>query len=222
MTSLNLVTVVEPPVEPVGVEKVHELLRLDAFGSPPQHPLDPMIRNMIRTSREWVENYTKRALVRQTVMLVLPKFPRYRVRMGSAWEDEYESRSGGFELPRPPYLSMISIVYYDENNLLQTLPSSSYIVSDGAMIPEVRAAEPQDWPFTYARRDAVRATYEVGYPPVGSPDESADLVLSIPESIKQAILIGVQLQYDDMTPETRTAMENLRVSLLGSYRVYSF
>ena len=217
----NLQTIVEPVEEPVTLSEMYDLLRLDAFGSPPSHPHDEMLRNMIRASREWVEGYTRRALVQQTLRLVLPSFPRFRVLVSDrAWEDDaYESRSAHIELLRPPFVSLQEISYFDKSNVLQFLASESYFVSDLAMVPTVRVSESAEWPETYRREDAVRITYVVGYPPAGSPPDNFSA--NVPESIKQAIRFGVQLQYDDLSEETRTAMEAQRVALLGRYRVYT-
>lgn len=224
MSIENLETIVEPVQEPITLAQVYELMRLDALGSPPSHPHDNLLIGMIRASREWVENYTKRALVQQTVRLVVPTFPRFRILMSERqWDDDaYETRSGSIELRRPPLIEVLSIAYYDLQNVQQLVDLEDVVTSKASMVPEIRMKNEHDWPQTYPRRDAVQITYTVGYPPAGSPTETANLTDNIPQSIKQAILIGVQLQYDDVTPETRTALENLRVSLLGSYRVYSF
>lgn len=219
---INLQTIVEPPEEPVTLQEMYDLLRLDPLGSPPTHPHDAMLTNMIKASRQWVENYTKRSLVYQTVRLVINQFPRYRILVSDRnWEDDaYESRSSSIELPRPPFIQILDVTYFDTNNQLQTMDPTTYFVSDLAMVPALRVNDYLEWPETYRREDAVRITYITGYAPVGSPP--SDYISNIPEPIKQAIRFGVQLQYDDLTEETRTAMEAQRVQLLGSYRVYSF
>lgn len=218
---INLQTIVEPLEEPVTLQEMYDLLRLDPLGSPPAHPHDAMLTNMIKASRQWVENYTKRSLVYQTVRLVINQFPRYRVLVSDrSWgDDAYESRSSSVELPRPPFIQLLEVTYFDKNNQLQVMDPATYFVSDASMVPVLRVNNYLEWPETYLREDAVRITYVTGYAPAGSPPTNYSA--NVPEAVKQAIRYGVQLQYDDMTEETRTAMEALRVQLLGSYRVYS-
>jgi hypothetical protein len=56
--------------------------------------------------------------------------------------------------------------------------------------------------------------YTAGYQPVGSPP---DYAANIPAPIKQAILLGVELQYSPLTPQEREAAEKARDALLTPY-----
>ena len=219
---INIQTTVAPIEEPVTLLEMYDLLRLDPLGSPLTHPHDEMLRNMISASRVWAENYTRRSFVQQGLRLVLPRFPKFRVLMGrNSWgdEDDYESRSSSIELPKPPFLSIEEVAYFDESNVLQIVDPATYFVSAMAMVPALRLNGDLDWPDTCRREDAVRISYTTGYPPAGSPAD--DYSANVPAPIKQAIRFGTQLQYDDLSEETRTAMEAERISLLGSYRVYT-
>src|SRR6185295_16732230 len=97
--------------------------------------------------------------------------------------------------------------YYDVNNTLQTVSPSNYFVTDD-LVPRLQFVESFATPCTYRRDDAVRVDYVAGYPPVGSPPE--DYVANIPSQIKDAILLGAQLLYDQLSPEQRKAIEDAR------------
>ena len=76
---MNIITLVEPPVEPVTVAEVYEFLRWDAEeeGSPPApiFPLQDTISRHITTARIGVEQATRRSLVKQTLRLDRPCWP---------------------------------------------------------------------------------------------------------------------------------------------------
>ncbi len=202
---MNVIVVTEPPVEPVTLAEALAHLRLDAFGSPPEHPDDAMILRHIATARAEVERITGRALVQQTLRMAAPEFP-----------------CGGdyVELRRPPYISLMSVEYYDSLNVLNTLASSNYYINDSSDV--VARLEFIDGfnVSTYARSDAVRISWIAGYEPVGSPPD--DYTVNIPPAIKDAILLGVQLLYVQFKPDDREAIERTRAALLAGFGVVSF
>ena len=62
----------------------------------------------------------------------------------------------------------------------------------------------------YARDDAIRVNYLAGYAPLvsgTSESEVIDYTANVPRVVKAAILIGVQLQFDELSPEKRAALE---------------
>lgn len=217
---MNLITIVEPAVEPVSVEDMHAFLRLDALGSPSTHPDDGMLATMITSARQRAEQVTRRAFVQQTVRLVAGGFPCRRFAGGDAFGDEpWIERDGWMELPRPPFVEIVAVRHYDTDNTLQTLSPSAYFVSTQSMLAVLHPVAGEVWPETYRREDAVQVDYIAGYPPVGSP---ADLVAAVPAAIKDAIKIGVQLLYDELQSEKRDQLEATFQRLLTSYRVHKF
>jgi uncharacterized phiE125 gp8 family phage protein len=216
---VNLITIVEPTVEPITLEEVYLHLRMDPLGSPPTHPDDTMLASMITTARTRAEQVTRRAFVQQTVRLVQPGFP---VRsFGMQWDDEpWQVRDGWLELYRPPFTEVVQVRYYDTDNVIQTLAAENYFVTEESFVPRLMAAEGISWPATYCRDDAVQIDYVVGYDPDGSPP--SDYRANVPEQIKDAIKIGVQLLYDELAPEKRDQLEQTFQRLLASFRVHTF
>lgn len=223
---MNIIVTSAPAVEPVSLEELYLFLRMDPDGSPPTHPDDPMLETMITSAREKVEQTTRRALVQQSIRLVLPGFPARRVYGGhGGWgvdEDLYTDVDSPVELLRPPFQSIQTVRYYDQANVLQTLAADAYFVSSEAMVPALRPASGYCWPMTYRREDAVLIDYTVGYTPDGSPPDAAGWRENIPGSIKDAIKFEVQLQYDELAPEKRKDIEQTIARLLRSYVVPKF
>lgn len=216
---MNLITITQPPVEPVTLEEIYLHLRIDPEGSPPTHPDDSMLATMITTARTRAEQITRRAFVQQTIRLVQPGFPVRR--FGSEWDDEpWIVRDGWLELFRPPFREIVQVRYYDQDNAIQTLAADQYFITDESFVPRLMASEAVSWPETYCRDDAVQIDYVVGYPPEGSPP--ADYHANVPAPIKDAIKIGVQLLYDELAPEKRDQLEQTFQRLLASFKVHTF
>lgn len=212
---MNIIVITPPPVEPVTAEQAFVHLRLDFSDDPESHPDYQAVLSQITSAREQCEQITRRAFVQQTLRIVGPGD-------GSArswfwWGNTASAR--GVELLRPPLISVSAVRYYDGLNALQTVDSDDYFVTD-SLVPKLLFVDGFSSPCTYRRPDAMQIEYIAGYPPdAGSP---ADYRANIPESIKQAILLGVQLQYDELTPDKRKALEGARDSLLSSYRINTF
>lgn len=196
---MNIVIVEAPAVTPVSLEEIYAFLRLTPEGSPPEHPDDAELTDFLKAAAAKVEAATNRALVQQTIRLVLPAFT-----------------SGGIELKRPPFLEMVSVKYLDAAGDEQTVDPADYYVSGQAFVPKLYPLV--GWPSAIARDDAVRIEYVVGYEPV----DSSDLTGNIPSGLKSAVKFEVQLQYDDLTPEKRQRIEDTIARLLGNYRVHTF
>lgn len=218
---MNLITLVPPPVEPVTLADIYTFLRLDPAGSPPQHPDDAMLASMITAAREKVEATTRRALVRQTLRLVLPSFPRYRVRSGFYGDDPDMAfwRDAPIELPKPPFAEVLAVRYYGEGNTPQTVDAGDYFVASEGFTARVEPGSGFQWPASFGRQDAVQIDYVAGHAPDGSPP---DYAANIPESLVTAVKLEVQLMYDELAPEKRRDIENTIARLVRSYVVPKF
>lgn len=205
---MNIIILTPPPFEPVTLQECYTHLRLDPDGSPPEHPDDAMLRRHIATARGQAEKMTRRAFVQQTIRLVTDRFPS-------------EGRSCWIELLRPPLIAVQQVTYHDENNSLQSVDSGNYFTTDD-FVPRLQFIDGFTLPCTYRRDDAVRVDYAVGYDPEGSPATTqAEYAGNVPGEIKDAILLGVQLLYDQLSPEQREQLERARDSLLEGFRVHS-
>ncbi len=146
---------VSPTVEPVSVAELKEHARIDHGHE------DARLASLITTARLMVEKDTRRKLCTQTVILSLDYLPSYLV------PDIL------------PIQSISGITYYDGNNALQTLASTTYEADLYAEPVIIRPAFGQTWPTTYDRFGAVLVTMVAGY----------GAASAVPEDAKQAILL---------------------------------
>jgi len=228
---MNIVVVTPPPFEPLSVAEVYEHLRWDAdtdSDSPPNvtYPLQDTITGYIITARQYAESYTRRAFVRQTLRITLPAFPSTNIRF-SDYDDptDWFRRPGKIELKRPPYIALVSVKYLDSNEALQTLAPSNYYVDDASgLLAELVFRDTFDPAIaTTERQDAVRIEYQAGYPPGDeSPEDQPTLAANVPQSIKDAMKLHVQLLADRFDPDERAELERARDALLSQFRIQSY
>jgi uncharacterized phiE125 gp8 family phage protein len=146
---------VPPTVEPVSVAELKEHARIDHGHE------DARLASLITTARLMVEKDTRRKLCTQTVILSLDYLPSYLV------PDIL------------PIQSISGITYYDGNNTLQTLASSTYEADLYSEPVIIRPAFGQTWPTTYDRFGAALVTMVAGY----------GAASAVPEDAKQSILL---------------------------------
>jgi uncharacterized phiE125 gp8 family phage protein len=226
----NIITAVEPPFEPVTVAEAYEHLRWDTEteGSPPAqvYPLETLVSRNIFTARAYVEQVTRRALVQQTLRMVLPSFPYTRRLFSSRWggDNEWITRPYMIELRRPPFRELLSVQYLDKDEVLQTLaPSNYYMDTESSLVAQLWFRDTFDTDIaTDQRNDAVRINWVAGYTPNGSPPTTQeDYAANIPKGIKDAILLQTQLLCDRFDPKERADIERVRDNLLASYTIHT-
>lgn len=213
---MNLTLVTPPPHEPVSLAQVYQHLRLDTEGDSPTHPDDTLLGLYLTAAREEVEAATRRTLVRTTWRLSAGGFP-----YSGGYSGSYLgiTRPQRLLLLRPPLVQVLAVEYYDADNVLQVYDPASYYVTDD-VVPELRLTTASAPPATYDRPDALRVTYVAGYAPAGSPPTTQeDYAASVPKDLQAAILFGVQMRYDMLTPGDRTAMEAAMNAMMQKYRV---
>lgn len=215
---MNIIVVTPPPVEPVTWQQVYDHLRLvPDDDSPPTHPQDEMLQRLMKVATGDCERITHRAFVEQTVRIFMDGFPRY----GSYWSGDlwFHRRGPGYiELLRPPVVAVVAVNYYDDENAAQSVAAESYYVTDD-LVPRLYFGTSFTAPSYYARPDALSVDYIVGYPPDGSPAE--DYRANVPEEIKHAILISVEMLYRTLDPKERESLERARDSLLSDFVVHT-
>ena len=166
---------VEPTIEPVTTEEAKLFLKQDDSTD------DDLIDGLIAAARQHVETYTGRALITQTWLLSLEKFP------------------GEFVLPHPPLQSVTSVKYTDTDGVQQTLSGSTDYTTDAEAVPgRILLAYGQSWPTPRDMKNAVEATYVAGY---------GDAAADVPDVIKLAIKLLVAEWYENraavgQAPET--------------------
>jgi uncharacterized phiE125 gp8 family phage protein len=216
---VNLEVITAPAVEPVTDAQAffHLKLTTDPEADVSDEPQLAEVQRCVRTAREQCEQITRRAFVQQTIRLSFT--PGRNEWRGLRWYMNGGSDNWGrVELRRPPLISVSSVKYYDDDNVLQTVAAENYFVVTG-LVPRLQFTAAFAFPTLYVRADAVRIEYIAGYPvPEG---EAPDLAANVPASIKDAILIGAQMLFDKLTPAEHESAARARDSLLSSYRVVS-
>jgi uncharacterized phiE125 gp8 family phage protein len=189
-----------PPVaEPLSLEEVKLHCRLDETDVTE----DSLLNDLIVAAREHVEALVSRALMTQTIQLVLDGWPAV------------------IELPRPPVQSLSSITYTDYLGTATVVPSTDYYVDDDNEPARVLLEYGKSWPTATLRGSgAIVVEYVAGY-----GDESTD----IPQSILQAMLLLVGHWYEtrEAVSDTKFVAGQKEVpfavtALLAPYRVWTF
>lgn len=186
-----------PAVEPLSLSEVKLFLRVDHTSD------DTLIASMLVSARQWVETYTRRALCTQTIDF------RYE-----GWPAQFAP----LVVPAGPLQSVTAITYVDEDQAVQTLAASQYVVrvqagpkagrgtieiADGVTLPSL-STQP-DRPVT------VRAVCGYGSAP------------QVPDGIKAGIYLLIGEMYEqrqETITGTLVARTQLTVQkLLGPYRL---
>lgn len=236
---MNIEVITQPAAEPVTAAEAffHLKLTADPEADVSSEPQLAEVSRCIAASRAQCEQITRRAFVRQTLRMTMGPM-RSGQRRGLQWYmNGGQDTWGSVELLRPPFIEMVAVRYYDENNVLQTVEQDtdpddevqglvSYYVSSG-LVPKLCFTEDFTHPAVYLRDDAIQIEYVAGYPiiaadPDADPPVAEDLIANVPAGIRSAILLGVQLEFDRLLPAERTAIERARDALLSSYRVNTF
>lgn len=158
---------------------------------------DSDIELAIKAAANYLTRRTGRSLITTRYTLKLKQFPK----------DRYTP----VELPYPPLKTIVSVNYYDGDNVSQaysTYQLQTTTDAHASIFPEVG----EDWPCTKARIDAVTIVYDAG---VDTDEE-------IPPEANQFIRLWCRQQYDNadghLTREVKSGLESLAHSLwIGKY-----
>ena len=151
----NLTVSVDPGTA-VSVSDIKSHLRID------DDEEDTLIGDYGASAERAVEAELAIAILAQTLVLRLDRFPAWRIR-----------------LPRPPLTSVTSITYIDTDGNSQTWASSNYTVNTFTTPGEIVLAFGKSWPVTRSIPNAVVVTYVAGYADVDA----------LPAMIKSAVLL---------------------------------
>ena len=187
---MALKLIIPPAEEPVTLAEAKAQCRVDGSED------DAFITALIHSAREMAEAQTGRALINQTLELVLDAFP------------------AAFVLRRPPIVSVVSVKFLDAEGIEQTLdPADTLLDKDsepGYLVPAYGKA----WPVSYPVPNAVRVRYVAGY---GTPAD-------VPQSIKQWMLLMIGTAYAHretvLSGQITTLGREFWDALLDPYRLY--
>ncbi len=149
-----------PAQEPIGLEEMKAWARIDDSDD------DATIAGNIIAARRWVETFTHRALITQTFVLKISRFPGPITTV--------------IELLGGKTQTLTSIAYLDTDGNSQTWTASNYIADLVSQPALVGLAYSKDWPSIREWSLPITITYDAGY-----GDDPGD----VPEELRTAIKI---------------------------------
>ena len=193
---MALIVITPPTSEPVTPAEAKASPSFRVVGSTD----DADITVLVKAAREMAEAITRRALITQTLELVLDGFP-----------------TGGIELYCPPIQSVTSIKYIDTDGAEQTLDPLLYSVDDDSEPGLIVPTYGETWPATRDEVNAVRVRYVAGY------GAAAD----VPAAIKTWIKMRAGTLYDNpqgivVGQTVMNVPRDFIDGLLDPFRVISF
>lgn len=185
--------VVKPGTEPVSLGEARAHLRLDTTDT------DAMIAGYVLAGRQYAENYTRRLLMQQT------------------WETTFDfnwpqiGNEVRLDLPFSPVSQVSQVTYVDESGVTQTLSPTQYLARGitGTNFPYIVPAYNVTWPTVRNIPETIRVRFVGGYGT--NPGD-------VPEPIRHAILLHVELLYD-RDPPSRELLVSSRDAMLDPYRM---
>jgi uncharacterized phiE125 gp8 family phage protein len=165
---------VQPTTEPVSVSDAVAHCRSDNDSEL------LLVAGYVAAAREFVEGQTGRALMTST-------WTRTSSRFVELSEDCYERVT---YIERTPLASVVSVKYYDADDVQQTLATSVYGVVTAATPGFIYLKANQEWPEIYDRPDAVEITFTAG----------AAQVSAVPPTLRNAVMQLAAHLYEQRQP----------------------
>ena len=136
---MNLALITAPTAEPISLAEIKSYLRVTATRD------DAYIKKLLLWARKKVESDTGRAMLTQT------------------WEQHHD----GFVhnpilIGRAPLASVVSVKYYDTDNVEQTWSSDEYEINEVSIPGRLRPVSGSSYPATYSRMNAVTIRFTAG------------------------------------------------------------
>jgi uncharacterized phiE125 gp8 family phage protein len=156
---------------------------------------DAYILNLIKAATKYAEDWTGRQFFTATWRLSIDRFP-----------------SGEIYLPRSPVQSVTSVVYVAPDGTATTEDTGNYVLMSDYDPARIMRTPDTSWPSVRWQPGAVAVTYVAGWATVAT----------IPQSIKQAILILVGQWFNNReasTPQQANSIPMAVEALLQMTRV---
>jgi uncharacterized phiE125 gp8 family phage protein len=167
---MSVTVFTQPVAEPVTLEEVCEHVRVTNNDS------DTYLQPLISAARRYVETFTRRALINQTL---------------DFWTDSVPS-GDTLALPRPPLQSVTSVTSYDSSDVGTVFSSTNYRVeAENHETGRVVLKSTADWPSNTRDWHGLNVRFVAGY---GTDPEN------VPEPIRHAIKLLVAHWFENREP----------------------
>lgn len=161
----DLSVVTGPVLAPLSTAEAKAQTRVDVDAD------DTLIDGYVDAARQLFEELADKCLLTTTFCLTLDRWP------SSPW----------LPLPRPPLVSVSSVVYYDEDNNSATWSSDNYSVITKPTPGGILRKSSKDWPsVTLRERAGIEITFVAGYATAAA----------VPQKYKQALALLVGHWYE--------------------------
>ena len=209
---MGLQITVQPASEPVTVSELKAQLRIPTAYTND----DTELSSLITDARTLVELYLRRQLMPATFVLTMDRFPWSSVTDPiNQISPRYDNANYYFGtpeifaiyIPRPPLVSVTSVVYVDQNGNSQTMDPTTYIVDTNNEPGRITPKYGFFWPPTVIQPNVITITYTAGW-----ADAS-----TVPGPIKRGIKLVAMSLYDGVTL-TANSLPMAAQSLLYPYR----
>lgn len=147
----------------------------------------PLVFDLVKAAREYVELHTGRALIRQTWKATIDRWPQFVT--ASGWGRDNRR----ITLEKFPLISVDEVAYYDANNVQNTYLTDQYnaIPSGESVFGFLERSHGTDWPDIYDRANAISITFKAGY---GTNGEA------VPAMLKHAMKLVIENFYNQRDP----------------------
>lgn len=186
---MGLILITPPEFYPVTVEQICDHLRVETDES-------GTISAYIQAATNYVEQATGLQLITATYKLTLDRFPQDRV----------------IRLPKPPLISVTSIVYGDPDGWQTTLPSEAYTVDSTTKPGRIVLNAGQTWPQTANVANAVTINFTAGY-----GDAAA-----VPPLLKQCVKFLVGHYYENREGAIDRTISEVPMAVASIIDMYKF
>jgi len=161
-----------PTAEPVTLSEAKDYTKVEVSDD------DTLINDLITSARLYVENYTRRALITQTITMKIDWHFPHVIEL----------------LPDLQSVTAASFTYVDSNGDTTQVPTATYTVDTTSDPGRVYLAYNQTWPTVRMQRQAISVVFVTGYGDNGS---------SVPEPIRTAIKMMVTYHYETRQPHAQ-------------------
>lgn len=178
-----------------------EVVPIDGDSDNETHPDDALILGMLDAAVAHAEQFTGLSLMVRTWEAAMDELP-----------------AAGFELPRPPFIELLSFSAVNDSD--GEFDAASYLVDDyGTPEQPVVLRPTTTWPIVVKAPNTVKVRYRSGYQSEENPDSDA---LPLPRSLRAAILLILGHLYanrEDSVEKALASIPNGAEALMRPLRV---
>lgn len=165
-----------------------EIVPIDGDSDNESHPDDQLILGLLDAAVAHAEQFTSLSLLVRTWEAAMDEFP-----------------AAGFELPRPPFIELLSFSAVNDSD--GELDPASYVVDDyGTPEQPVVLRATSSWPTVTKAPNTIKVRYRSGYQSEEDPDSDAP---PLPRSLRSAVLLVLGHLYENREDSVDKALASI-------------